>query len=140
NHNNSNNSHSLRVPIHTFDINADGEPTDTLTQNSITSLLSAKFRDVAKRWKQYGVESPRFRKRLHSKWESMNYDVVDSQLQRTHTDKGTSKKRLALTWLSSWLIYFFIGIGTAFLAAGVQISVELVAEQKFGLIRDCIFY
>ncbi len=34
----------LRVPHTAFDIAGDAEPTDTLTQNSITSLLSAKFR------------------------------------------------------------------------------------------------
>ncbi|KAK3749414.1 hypothetical protein RRG08_057223 [Elysia crispata] len=127
-------SPTLRVPVSTFDI--DGEPTDTLTQNSITSLLSSKFRDVAKRWKQYGVDSPRFRKRIHSKWESMNYEEMDSQLTRKNREGKQSKKKLALEMLSSWVIYFFIGVGTAFLAAGVQISVELIAHQKFELIKD----
>ncbi|XP_059170124.1 H(+)/Cl(-) exchange transporter 7-like [Physella acuta] len=111
------------------------ETTDTLTQNSITSLLSSKFRDVAKRWKQYGEDSPRFRKRLHSKWESMNYEEIDSQLQRKKNEEKTSKRKLVLKLLSNWFVYFAIGIGTALMAAGVQISVELIAHQKFNLIK-----
>ncbi|CAL1545997.1 unnamed protein product [Lymnaea stagnalis] len=122
-----------RTSFHNFE--AEGEPTDTLTQNSITSLLSAKFRGVAKRWKQYGVDSPRFRKRLHSKWESMNYEQIDSQLQRKQSEEQVSKKQLVMLMLSNWLVYFAIGIGTALMAAGVQIVVELIAHEKFSLIR-----
>ena len=35
---------SGRKHLAVFEVGDDGEPTDTLTQNSITSLLSAKFR------------------------------------------------------------------------------------------------
>ncbi|XP_055891038.1 H(+)/Cl(-) exchange transporter 7-like isoform X4 [Biomphalaria glabrata] len=123
----------LKSPAQGYDVEAD--QSDTLTQNSITSLLSSKFRDVAKRWRQYGVDSPRFRKRLHSKWESMNYEIIDSQLQRKLNEEKVSKRKLAMLMLSNWLVYFAIGIGTALMAAGVQIIVELIAHQKFSLLK-----
>ncbi|XP_076449096.1 H(+)/Cl(-) exchange transporter 7-like [Babylonia areolata] len=116
----------------------DGEPGDTLTQNSITSLLSAKFRDLSKRWKQYGEGSPRFRKRLVSKWESMNYDQIDSELAQGENNqlKNKSKRKLAGVWVCRWLMMFLVGIGTSLLAAGVHVAVELVAHQKFHLIAS----
>ncbi|XP_025115201.1 H(+)/Cl(-) exchange transporter 7-like isoform X2 [Pomacea canaliculata] len=119
-----------------FELGEDIEATDTLTQNSITSILSAKFRDLNKRWKQYGKDSPRFRKRLMSKWESLNYDQIDSFVhqEENETEKSKSKKRFAFEWVSRWLMMFLIGIGTSLLAAGVHISVELVAHHKFLLI------
>lgn len=49
-----------------------------------------------------------------------------------------SKKRFAFEWVSRWLMMFLIGIGTSLLAAGVHISVELVAHHKFLLIGKCI--
>ncbi|KAL8566320.1 hypothetical protein ACOMHN_050438 [Nucella lapillus] len=120
-----------RKPLASFELGEDVEPTDTLT-----SLLSAKFRDLSKRWKQYAEESPRFRKRLVSKWESMNYDEIDSVLhQEDHEQlKNKSKKNLACMWVSRWLMMFLVGVGTSILAAGVHIVVELVAHQKFNLI------
>ncbi|XP_070203542.1 H(+)/Cl(-) exchange transporter 7-like isoform X3 [Littorina saxatilis] len=127
---------SGRKHLAVFEVGEDGDVTDTLTQNSITSLLSAKFRDLSKRWKQYGEESPRFRKRLVSKWESMNYDQIDSQLFQEENNKlkNKSKKKLAVMWVSRWFMMFLVGIGTSLLAAGVHIAVELVAHQKFHLI------
>ncbi|KAL8575924.1 hypothetical protein ACOMHN_027322 [Nucella lapillus] len=125
-----------RRHLTTFEIGEDTETGDTLTQSSITSLLSAKFRDLSKRWKQYGEESPRFRKRLVSKWESMNYDQIDSELMQGENNqlKRNSKRKLALMWVSRWFMMFMVGIGTSLLAAGVHIAVELVANQKFHLI------
>ncbi|XP_076470814.1 H(+)/Cl(-) exchange transporter 7-like [Babylonia areolata] len=122
-----------RKALASFELGEEAEQTDTLT-----SLLSAKFRDLSKRWKQYAEESPRFRKRLVSKWESMNYDQIDSQLHQDENEqmKNRSKRKLALMWLSRWVMMFLVGIGTSLLAAGVHIVVELVAHKKFHLIAD----
>ncbi|ESO98209.1 hypothetical protein LOTGIDRAFT_114468 [Lottia gigantea] len=38
-------------------------------------------------------------------------------------------------FISRWVIMFAVGIGTALLAAGVQISVEIIAHEKFHLIQ-----
>jgi len=50
------------------------------------------------------------------------------------------QKKLALTWVSRWVMMFLVGIGTSLLAAGVHIAVELVAHQKFHLIAKCILW
>ncbi|XP_062566796.1 H(+)/Cl(-) exchange transporter 7-like isoform X2 [Saccostrea cucullata] len=115
-----------------FDID---DEADTLSNhNSITALLSSKFRDIQKRLKQYGIESPRFRKRLVSRWESMNYDVCENVLYLKDQEKYKSKKWVTLRWLSKWLVMFFIGIGTALLAATIYYVVEKLAHYKFELI------
>ncbi|XP_025115195.1 H(+)/Cl(-) exchange transporter 7-like isoform X3 [Pomacea canaliculata] len=128
------NRNSFRKNFAHFELGDDGEAGDT--QNSITSLLSSKFRDLSKRWKQYGEESPRFRKRLVSKWESLNYDKIDSTLhqQDNELQKKKSKRRLTFEWIIRWFMMFLVGIGTSLLAAGVHISVELVSHEKFLLI------
>ncbi|XP_050395786.1 H(+)/Cl(-) exchange transporter 7 isoform X1 [Patella vulgata] len=113
------------------------EPSDTLVQNSITALLSSKFRDISKRIRQYG-DTPRFRKRLVSKWESLDYDLIESELQAQEEETNKSKRKLTLMFISRWIIMFAVGIGTALLAAGVQISVEIIAHEKFHLIQKYI--
>ncbi|XP_061198260.1 H(+)/Cl(-) exchange transporter 7-like isoform X1 [Saccostrea echinata] len=116
-----------------FDID---DEADTLSNhNSITALLSSKFRDIQKRLKQYGIESPRFRKRLVSRWESMNYDVCENVLYLKDQEKYKSKKWVTLRWLSKWLVMFFIGLGTALLAATIYYVVEKLAHYKFELIQ-----
>ncbi|XP_048736803.1 H(+)/Cl(-) exchange transporter 7-like isoform X2 [Ostrea edulis] len=130
---------SRPTPELKFDIDDEG---DTLSNhNSITALLSSKFRDIQKRLKQYGIESPRFRKRLVSRWESLNYDVCENVLYLKDQEKYKSKRWVTLRWLSKWLVMFFIGIGTALLAAAIHFVVEKLAHFKFDLIKhyfdDC---
>lgn len=132
-----------RVPSRpTPELKFDEDEGDTLSNhNSITALLSSKFRDIQKRLKQYGIESPRFRKRLVSRWESLNYDVCENVLYLKDQEKYKSKKWVTLRWLSKWLVMFFIGIGTALLAAAIHFVVEKLAHFKFDLIKhyfdDC---
>ncbi|KAJ8303245.1 hypothetical protein KUTeg_019641 [Tegillarca granosa] len=119
----------------TFDIAESDENTDTLTQNSITALLSSKFRDIQKRLKQYGIDSPRFRKRLVSKWEGLNYDVCENLLYMKEKDKYRSKKWVTLRWLSKWVVMLGVGIGTALLAAFVHF-VPVAAGSGIPLIKS----
>ncbi|KAK3085494.1 hypothetical protein FSP39_004173 [Pinctada imbricata] len=119
-----------------FDV-LDGDNNDTYNlQNSITALLSSKFRDIQKKLKQYGLESPRFRKRLVSKWESLNYDICENVLYLKERDKHKSKKWVTLRWIHRWVIMFMIGIGTALLAAAIHAIVENLAHLKFELVKD----
>ncbi|XP_041376461.1 H(+)/Cl(-) exchange transporter 7-like isoform X2 [Gigantopelta aegis] len=114
-------------------------PSDTLlTQSSITALLSSKFKDFHKKMKQYGLASPRFRKRLVSKWESLNYDKNECDLYCEEEHDNQSKKKYLLKTVSRWVIMFIVGIGAAVLAAGIHIIVEVVAHKKFGLIQKYI--
>ncbi|XP_067651760.1 H(+)/Cl(-) exchange transporter 7-like isoform X2 [Haliotis asinina] len=130
------NKNGPQTPFTQFDFaDSETEPTDTLTQNSITALLSSKFKEFHKRMKQYGENSPRFRKRLVSKWESLNYDPVESDLALEEDERNKSKKALTIKAVSRWVIMFFVGIGTALLAAGVQIIVEIIAHHKFEFIK-----
>ncbi|KAK3601630.1 hypothetical protein CHS0354_038180, partial [Potamilus streckersoni] len=92
--------------------------------------------DIQKKLRQYGVESPKFRKRLVSKWESLNYDTVENVLYWREYDENSSKKKLTLRWLSRWAIVFFIGISTALLAAVLHVIVENVAHAKFSVISS----
>ena len=109
---------------------------DTLTQNSITALLSSKFRDIQKRLKQYGIETPKFRKRLVSKWESLNYDICENVLYIKNRDQYRSKKWVTLAWMSKWMVMLGIGLLTALLAAAIHGIVEEVSYIKFKFLRD----
>lgn len=119
-----------------FEIADSDENADTLTQNSITALLSSKFRDIQKKLKQYGIESPRFRKRLVSKWESLNYDTCENYVYLKERDKYKSKKSVTLRWISKWMVMFLVGIGTALLAAAIHVIVENLAHKKFELVQE----
>ncbi|XP_071173086.1 H(+)/Cl(-) exchange transporter 7-like isoform X3 [Mytilus edulis] len=123
------------------------DTSDTLTHNSITALLSSKFRDIQKRLKQYGIEAPKFRKRLVSKWESLNYDICENVLYIKNRDQYRSKihhefggrgvKRwVTFGWLSKWMIMLGIGLLTALLAAAIHGIVEEVAHIKFKYLSD----
>lgn len=109
---------------------------DTLTHNSITALLSSKFRDIQKRLKKYGIEAPKFRKRLVSKWESLNYDICENVLYIKNRDKHRSKRWVVLALLSKWLIMLGIGILTACLAAAIHGVVEELSHIKFTFLSD----
>ncbi|XP_052286298.1 H(+)/Cl(-) exchange transporter 7-like isoform X3 [Dreissena polymorpha] len=109
-------------------------PNDTLTSNSITALLSSKWRDLSKKIRDYG-EKTRFRKRIVSKWESLNYDIIENELFWQEKNKPNIKRQLMLQFIHHWVIVFFIGILTAVLAAAVHILVEKLAHAKFHLIQ-----
>uniref|UniRef100_K1Q6L9 Chloride channel protein n=1 Tax=Magallana gigas TaxID=29159 RepID=K1Q6L9_MAGGI len=98
-----------RVPSRpTPELKFDEDEGDTLSNhNSITALLSSKFRDIQKRLKQYGIESPRFRKRLVSRWESLNYDVCENVLYLKDQEKYKSKP--ALMWMGINLVITVAG-------------------------------
>ncbi|XP_053401243.1 H(+)/Cl(-) exchange transporter 7-like [Mercenaria mercenaria] len=110
-------------------------PTDTLTSSSITALLSNKWRDLSRKIKDYG-EKTRFRKRIVSKWESLNYDTIENDLHWQEKDKPNIKKEVTLQFIQRWLIVFFTGIFTALLAAVVHILVEKISHAKFSLIQS----
>ncbi|XP_052816408.1 H(+)/Cl(-) exchange transporter 7-like isoform X2 [Mya arenaria] len=110
-------------------------PTDTLTNNSITALLSNKWRDLSKKIRDYG-EKTRFRKRIVSKWESLNYDTIENELHWREKEKPNTKRQLTLQFVHRWLIVFFIGLLTAVLAAAVHILVEKISHAKFTLIQS----
>ncbi|KAL3859959.1 hypothetical protein ACJMK2_010137, partial [Sinanodonta woodiana] len=97
-------------------------------------MLSIKFRDIQKKLQHYGIKSPKFRKRLVSKWESLNYDRVENELYWREFDESTSKRQLTLRWLGRWVISFFIGVFTALLAAVLHVIVENVCHVKFSLL------
>ncbi|CAC5383919.1 CLCN7 [Mytilus coruscus] len=112
------------------------DTSDTLTHNSITALLSSKFRDIQRRLKQYGIEAPKFRKRLVSKWESLNYDICENVLYIKNRDQYRSKRWVTFGWLSKWMIMLGIGLLTALLAAAIHGIVEEIAHIKFKYLSD----
>ncbi|KAL4225953.1 H(+)/Cl(-) exchange transporter 7 [Mactra antiquata] len=106
-------------------------PTDTLTNNSITALLSSKWQDLSRKIRDYG-DKTRFRKRIVSKWESLNYDTIENDLHWQEKETPKVKREIAYRWL----IAFFTGVFTAVLAAVVHIIVETVSHAKFHFLQD----
>ncbi|KAL5020975.1 hypothetical protein ScPMuIL_000130 [Solemya velum] len=132
---NQNSTDRIHPPL-TFDIADVDDNGDTFTNNSITALLSSKFRDIQKRIKQYGLDSPRFRKRLVSKWESLNYDICENELHLKEQEKYKSKRKIAIKWVSRWIIMFLVGVGTALLAGAIHYIVEEIGHHKFDMLRN----
>ncbi|CAE1286896.1 unnamed protein product [Acanthosepion pharaonis] len=120
-------------------LDVETETTETLTQSSITELLSSKFREVSNRIKEYSVppNSPHYRKRIVSKWEALNYDAWENEISMAENE-AKSKKEVRKTWLSRYFVMLMTGIATGLVALIIHLAVEYGAYYKFKLIKYCI--
>ncbi|XP_060562417.1 H(+)/Cl(-) exchange transporter 7-like [Ruditapes philippinarum] len=107
--------------------------TDTLTSSTLTARLSSKWQELSRRIKGQGYKT-RFRKRLVSKWESLNFDTIENKLHQQHKVKPNEKKEI----LYRWLMAFFTGLLTAILASTVHILVETIGHAKFDFLQNYI--
>lgn len=117
-------------------LDVETETTETLTQSSITELLSSKFREVSNRIKEYSVppNSPHYRKRIVSKWEALNYDAWENEISMAENE-AKSKKEVRKTWLSRYFVMLMTGIATGLVALIIHLAVEYGAYYKFKLIK-----
>ncbi|GAB1602560.1 H(+)/Cl(-) exchange transporter 7, partial [Argonauta hians] len=120
-------------------LDVDVEPTETLTQSSITQLLSSKLKEVGNRIKEYSIPqtSLHYRKRIVSKWEALNYDAWENEISMAESE-GKSKKEVRKTWLSRYFVMLMTGIATGLVALLIQLAVEYGAYYKFKLIKHFI--
>lgn len=102
--------------------------------SSLTNLFSGKWKDITKKIKEY-EEKTKFRKRLVSKWESLNYDTIENEFHWQKKRKPNVKKHIMLKFIHRWVIAFFIGLFTAILAAVLHLAVEKITHAKYGLIQ-----
>lgn len=70
---------------------------------------------------------------LSSKYESLDYDLMENYLTQSETWK--SYNFIVYKNLVRWVIFFFIGVFTAFIGIFIDISIEIIAEFKFKTLK-----
>lgn len=70
---------------------------------------------------------------LSSKYESLDYDLMENHLTQSETWK--SYNFIVYKNLVRWVIFFLIGVCTAFIGIFIDISIELIAEFKFTTLK-----
>ncbi|XP_064641339.1 H(+)/Cl(-) exchange transporter 7-like isoform X2 [Lineus longissimus] len=142
----TNNLTSLLYPSHILE---EGD-SDSLTQTSVTRLLGRKFRSAAnyellkiqeqqeqeKREKQK-LKRVRPKKRLVSKFESLDYDICENKLWQKEQEKLRSLK-VQRIWLARWFVMVLVGFCTAGVASFIEASIHFIADWKFTAITYLI--
>ncbi|KAL5020976.1 hypothetical protein ScPMuIL_000131 [Solemya velum] len=101
--------------------------------NSVSAKISKAFQDIHKIIRHHSVDSRKFRKRLVSKWESLDYDICENELYCKRQEKFKSKREVALKRTSRWIVMFLVGVGTALLAGAIHYVVEKPVAAGSGI-------
>uniref|UniRef100_A0A8D9AXJ9 Chloride channel protein n=1 Tax=Cacopsylla melanoneura TaxID=428564 RepID=A0A8D9AXJ9_9HEMI len=73
---------------------------------------------------------------ISSKFESLDYDLVENHLTQTETWK--SYNFIIYKNLTRWVIFFLIGVFTACIGAGIDIAIEFLASFKFSMLKSAL--
>ncbi|VDM74575.1 unnamed protein product [Strongylus vulgaris] len=100
------------------------------------------FQDEERLRRRHQIPSgPEREHALSSKYESLNYEVIENQLYKDEEAEPNHHIRLWRRSRNRWIVCFFIGFFTAVVAAGIDIMVHISQEIKFGvIIKQCPFH
>eukprot|EP00043_Microstomoeca_roanoka_P025293 m.8203 g.8203 ORF g.8203 m.8203 type:complete len:863 (-) comp5395_c0_seq1:405-2993(-) len=71
------------------------------------------------------------------KYESLDYEITESSIEMKERRKLTERDYFRDVMLR-WVILFFIGILTAFVACGIDLGIKSISKLKFNLIQQSI--
>ncbi|KAJ7340243.1 H(+)/Cl(-) exchange transporter 7 [Desmophyllum pertusum] len=83
------------------------------------------------------VTEPGSLQKISSKYESLDYDTAENTLYFKEQKSYTPEERLRIN-INRWVIMFIIGFVTAVIAFAIDISILLLANQKYTLIKKYI--
>ncbi|XP_062507665.1 H(+)/Cl(-) exchange transporter 7-like isoform X2 [Corticium candelabrum] len=142
---------SEKTPLLSGDSRA--ESFEIVSNASISSLDASKFAFPAgkgyasisriegtlkKRRRAHELEDPGLsHKVLSSSFESLDYDVVESDLYLHEETAKTHSDHMKIA-VARWVVMFLIGALTAAVAAGVDIAIEELANAKHNLVFELI--
>ncbi|XP_066926513.1 H(+)/Cl(-) exchange transporter 7-like [Clytia hemisphaerica] len=120
----SSNSRTPYTPLHTPKSSINSKPVDTPEYSGLSDI--ANHLEVSH-------EDPR-QQIISSKFESLDYDTCENGLEKREQRQFTAEKYIQMN-LYRWVIMLVIGLLTAFVAVGIDISIEQLAGWKYQIIK-----